>query len=96
MSTDSAYEDDLELELSDLLIHKNNHIQIPADVRHEYDLEECYADVAIGVDDRSFPLADAWVGERGLICIPKKQRRIYDVSPGDTVDLKVEGVIFRE
>jgi len=94
--TTDDYIDPLGIELSDLMVHSNNCIQIPAEDRHRYDLKECYVDAAVGVGDRSFPLADAWVNDKGKICIPKKNRRIYGVDKGDRLDLMIEGVTHRE
>lgn len=94
--TTDGYVERLEIEFPDLLLHANNYIQIPAEDRHRHDLTECYVDAAIGVGDKSFPLADAWVTGKGEICIPKKNRRIYGVDKGDEVDLKIEGVTHRE
>jgi len=96
METESAYEEELGIELGDQMVQKGHLVQIPADLRREHDLSLCYIDAAVGVGDRSFPLTDAWVNAEGQLNIPKGKRDIYGVEYGDRVDLKVEGVVYRE
>jgi len=94
--SESPYVEDLDLRVGGLTVQKGLRVWIPTELCDGHNLYSCYTDVVVGTEQVSFPLPDKGVDKRGQFKIPKRRAQRYGVSPGDTVDIRVDGVVERE
>lgn len=97
IQNDTVYEEELGFQVDDLRVLSNRRVNIPANIRDEYNLVECYIDATVRTADGStFPVSDAYVGSQARFVITATKSRLYDVEVGDQIDVQFEGVVARE
>lgn len=97
IQNDAEYEEELGFQIEGLRVLAQRRVNIPANIRDEYDLVDCYIDATVRTDDgTTFPLADAHVGPQARFVITATKSRLYGVETGDQIDVQFEGVVARE
>lgn len=97
IQNDALYEEKLGFQIEGLQVLAQRRVNIPANIRDEYDLVNCYIDATVRTaDGATFPVSDAYVGSQARFVITATKSRLYDVKVGDQIDVQFEGVVARE